>query len=1422
MNIINKQFATFSNLVDVLHAQGVIMTTENGELRLFGPEDVLGEAEVVDAIRAHKPEIIAHLSEIASASSDGPGLAVDPVARHDPFPLTDIQRAYWVGRQDAFDHGSVSIHYYTETDIEGLDLSRLQDAWNATVARHDMLRAIVSDDAMQRILPEVPEYTIPFTDLSGMSPQERDAHLAEHRETASHTVHRTDRWPGFALAVFALGDDRFRLTYSQDLLHVDGGSLLRVIGDFCSAYVSPETPLPEITLSFRDYVFHEIAQRKGSAYKTSLAYWRDVVEDLPPPPLRTHNPVSVKESKGRFRRLGFELPRETYETIEAQSRQMGVTPTGWVMAAFGEIISRWSGSEDCTLNVTVFNRPNLGKDLLNIAGDFTSMVPVPVRRADGENLQDRAQAMQNRLWSHMKRRDVSGITILDLLRTARGDQNAASLSVVFTSLLNLSGQGFDPRGFGMIGTPVYTLTQTPQVTLDHQVSKTVSGGIAFTWDVVEGHYPEGMIDDMFDAFRTLVTRLATPGDACLWMAENGQEDYLPVAQMTLIEALDQASRDPAAAPSQTTLRDMLEAAHVGGPDRPALITAELTLTHDALHAAARRLAARLADAGVRRGDRVGIMMEKGFAQPVAVLAAHMAGAAYVPIDPGAPENRFSHIANDAGLRLCLTDKALAARFPEHPLPRECVDETLLNGSDAPLADFPELHADDISHIIYTSGSTGLPKGVMITHGNVVNRLRDIIDRFDICESDRAIGLTALHHDLSVFDIFGVLAAGGALALPPEESRLDPEVWLDLMRSHRVTLWNSVPAFAGMMVAFLQGLTEAELEDLPPLRWMILAGDWIPVPLPDQLRRYWPELDIIASGGPTETTIWDIWNRIGEVDAEWASIPYGKPLKNAGYHILDASGRHCPVWVPGELHITGAGVTKGYLNRPEETAKRYLKLPGIEGTVFRSGDLGRLLPDGDIEFLGRNDFQVKINGQRIELGEIERVAQSVDGVRDCVAVVQTHAGEKTLAAFVIAEDEQTAPDIEAEKSAFDDREITRSDPVQRLEAKLAYRSLVPRSAAPRLHPLGAPVPGDDQLKSWRRFTQTPLTKEALNRFLSPLHGARLTEGAEARFAYGSGGGLYPIQVYLYLKSDLAADMPAGIWRYYPFEHALELISEGALPPDIHWSYNREWADAAPMFVYLVADLEEITAQYGDVARPMCQIEAGGVLQLLRHAAPETGFGVCAVGDISFPRTARRFDLTEHQEFVLALVAGELPGDGEELADDERPLTERVREAHAESLPGHMVPHTITTLDTLPLTGNGKVDRKALSAMKPEAGVSEAPAPAIAPEGDFETTVAAILSGLLNREEVSATDNFFDIGAGSALLVKAFHQIKAETGVDFPLISLFRFPSIRSLSEHLETGTGGAAPAAPESSAHERDRADRQARAISKLIKFRKKG
>jgi epothilone synthetase B len=1359
----------FDLFLDDIRAKGIMLGEVDGQLRIWGPDKALKEPNLLANIREHKTEILRSLDESEPFQSESKVIKTDPKAEHRSFPLTEIQRAYWLGRQQVFNYGDVAIHYYTEVDCEAVDWARLQAAWNRTVRHHGMLRAVVDDTAMQRILPEVPEYEIPFTDLSARSELERQEALDAHREANSHKVHRTDRWPGFDLHLFRRSGAEYRLTYSQDLLHIDGGSLLILIDDFCRWYADPQLEKETPGLSFRDYVNYEIALKETENYQTDLAYWREAVKSLPRPPAL---PLRARaKGASHFTRLGFQLDTAAYKEIRRQAVAMNITPTGYVLAAFADIVSLWNGSEDYSLNVTLFNRPNIHPDIHRIAGDFTSMVPVAVRRGDGETLGERARAMQKSLWDHIGHKDVSGIMVLDLLRESAGDHSAAELSVVFTSLLNLGNQGFSRNHFSTLGKTVYTVTQTPQVTLDHQVAETPDGGIGFSWDVAEGLFPEGMIDDMFAAYEALMRRLSAEESA--WT--DPALDHLPQWQKNLFSAVN----DTAVSWSgEQTLRDLIYNQAVAQPDLPALVSPDCALDYAELLAVSERLAAKLLKEGVRPGERVGVFMEKGWPQPIAAIAAHMAGAAYVPIDPTVPKNRLAYIIDDASLNVLLVDGVTGERFTDLAPKRILVDAIVLTAG--PRTTPEPLSANAVSHVIYTSGSTGQPKGVVIEHRNVVNRILDINMRFKIKPGDALLGLTALHHDLSVFDIFGLFAAGAKLILPREDERLDPAHWCTLMEEYGVTLWNSVPAFAGMLADYLEAAPEAIKWD--GLRWMILAGDWIPVALPGRLKSIWPGLDFIASGGPTETTIWDIWNPVGAVEPNWPSIPYGKPLANAAYHVIDREGRRCPVWVSGELYIGGAGVTREYLNRPELTAEKYVTHPGIEGRLFKSGDMGRYLPDGSIEFLGRNDFQVKINGQRIELGEIEKATLELAGVKDCAAVVQTTPQGPMLALFATSSEGGTLSEeeIAAQEAAFVDHGINLSDPAKRLSGKLSYVALSPPPGA-KLLPIGSTMTVLPLLKSHREFAPGPISMAQFREFFAPLRGHRDPVSGEAKFQYGSAGGLYPVQVYVYVKPEAVEALAPGIYRYFPLENALEMLSDRVLPDDIHWGYNRAMGVAAAFYVYLIADPTIVAEQYGDgLAEPMVYIEAGMISQRLRHAAVETGFGVCSVGDIQFERYAEDFRLSKKQKLLTAMVAGLVAPQAQRVPEGS--LADRIREELSARLPPHMIPTLIAKLPALPLTGNGKVDRKTLMAM--DVSATAGPREFVAPENAFETTVAGVLSDLLRRERISMAENFFDLGASSALLVKAYHAITEKTGATFPLISLFRFPTVRSLAESIK--------------------------------------
>jgi acyl-coenzyme A synthetase/AMP-(fatty) acid ligase/acyl carrier protein len=309
-------------------------------------------------------------------------------------------------------------------------------------------------------------------------------------------------------------------------------------------------------------------------------------------------------------------------------------------------------------------------------------------------------------------------------------------------------------------------------------------------------------------------------------------------------------------------------------------------------------------------------------------------------------------------------------------------------------------------MIYTSGSTGFPKGVVIDHRGAVNTILDINERFGVGKDDRVLALSALNFDLSVYDIFGLLAVGGALVIPDADAEKDPAHWEELIERHEVTLWNSVPALMAMLVEHAASRPGSALNRL---RLAMLSGDWIPLDLPGKIKAQNPRIELYSLGGATEASIWSIYYPIHEIDPAWASVPYGRPLRNQTMHVLNEFLHPSPVWVAGDLYIGGIGLAKEYWQDEQKTADKFVIHPITGERLYKTGDIGRYLPDGMIEFLGRADFQVKINGYRIELGEIETALGRHPQIR--AAVVAAHGKDresKRLIAYVVAANPDDPP------------------------------------------------------------------------------------------------------------------------------------------------------------------------------------------------------------------------------------------------------------------------------------------------------------------------------------------------------------------------------------------------------------------------------
>ncbi|MEV0433992.1 amino acid adenylation domain-containing protein [Nocardia sp. NPDC050413] len=891
-----------------------------------------------------------------------------------PFPLAPMQHAYWIGRSDAQELGGVAAHLYVEFDGKGVDPERLERAVEQLLVRHPMLRTRFLPDGTQQTLDRPGRAVFGVTDLRALSEDEAQRRLAELRDQRTHQRMAVEDGQVIDIALTRLADGRTRLHLDVDMLAADAMSYRILVTDLARLYHGEQ-------LAPQDYTFrHYLAEQPSTdeERERDRDWWRERLAELPgAPELPQAQHVSEPNRTVRLHRwLSPEAKAQVFDAAHAR----GITPAMALASVFAETIGGWSAQRRFLLNLPLFHREPVHPQVDGVVGDFTSSVLLEVDVTEPATVAERARILQQRLHEAGAHSAYSGLEVLRDLGRQRGEPVLAP--IVYTSALNL-GELFADTVTDTFGDPVWIISQGPQVLLDAQITE-VRGGLLLNWDIRESAFPPGMVEDMFARYIEAIERLGGQSSATLagWQAEAGVR--IPVEQ-----AATRARVNATAAPlSGNLLHTGFFANAATNPSAPAVLWEPAgQLTYGELAADALAVAGALREAGVTPGDSVAVQLPKGPDQVVAVLGVLAAGAVYVPIGFDQPAARRAEILSTADAVAVLT--VGGTQIPE----ARVVDLAEARNHPEPLARPVFGDPENIAYVLFTSGSTGKPKGVEVPHRAAMNTIDDLDARFGIGANDRALALSALEFDLSVYDIFGLLAAGGAVVTVDDAQRGDPARWVDIIRRHEVSLVNCVPSLLDML------LTAAGGQALPSLRTVILGGDWVDVALPARLAAVAPDCRFAGLGGATETAIHStICEVVGaEVPTEWTAVPYGTPLRNVRCRVVGPAGNDCPDWVSGELWIGGDGVAAGYRKDPERTADRFVTHEGVRW--YRTGDLARYLPDGGLEFLGRADHQVKIRGYRVELGEVESALRAVPGVRHAVAAVVGKAAPKLVALVV---------------------------------------------------------------------------------------------------------------------------------------------------------------------------------------------------------------------------------------------------------------------------------------------------------------------------------------------------------------------------------------------------------------------------------------
>jgi acyl-CoA synthetase (AMP-forming)/AMP-acid ligase II/acyl carrier protein len=763
-------------------------------------QEVFGvEVSLIDFHEARTP---ANLVDVVSrqratgGAESAPRLISAPDAQYEPFPLTEVQEVYWAGRTSDFQLGNVSTHGYSEIDCTDLDLERLERAWQKLVDRHPMLRAVLLPEGGQRILERVPSYRIEIVDLRDRATDEQERELMAIRERMSHAVHPYDRWPLFQIRASLVDDRRTRLHMSLDALILDAWSRRSVLfPEWGQLYENPDCTLPPLELTFRDYVLAERAVRDAEHARAS-EYWERRLDDLPPAPELplAANPDSIETPKF-LRRTGHVEP-EAWGSVRKRAARASLTATAVLATAFAEVLKTWSHKPRFTLNLTTFNRRPLHPQVTDVLGDFTSISLLEVAASGRAPFESRARELQERLWRDLDHSAMSGIQVMRALAARQEGVPRALMPIVLTSAIARDGRG---DAHEWLGENVFGVAQTPQVWLDLHIFEE-DGTLVINWNEVEELFPPGLMQEAFDAFVHRLRQLAREPES--WNETAGPA-LVPRTQ------LDERARVNATSASipESLLHTAFVEQAARRPGQAAVITPGRVVTYEEVLSTSNRVARLLRERGARPNTLVAVVTEKDWEQVPAVLGVLQAGAAYLPIDSTTPTERLHHLLKHAQVDLVVTQGCVdpVTEWPSG-VQRITVNDRQLDGvSDDPLD--PVQAPEDLAYVIYTSGSTGLPKGVMIDHRAAWNTIHAGNRRFEVLPEDRVFAISALSFDLSVYDIFGTLGAGGTIVMPEVSGLRDPVHWAEMIEREQVTIWDSVPALMELLVETAAGRSD---------------------------------------------------------------------------------------------------------------------------------------------------------------------------------------------------------------------------------------------------------------------------------------------------------------------------------------------------------------------------------------------------------------------------------------------------------------------------------------------------------------------------------------------------------------------------------------------------------------------------------------
>ncbi len=922
--------------------------------------------------------------------------SAQPIARredHSPCILSSAQQRLWF--LDQLEPGNHSYHIFRAIKLSGpLNIQALQNALDTIVERHESLRTTIrsEDGVPKQVISRSFSVEVPIIDLS-VYPK------AEQNEEVERLLYSGVQKPFNLSSDMMLRATLLRLDEEEHILllvthHIatDGWSmeiLSRELSVLYTAFsLDKPSPLPDLPIQYADFAIWQREWLQGRELEEKLSYWKQQLDgapsilelptDRPRPPIRTY--------QGAKQALAFS--HSLKKDLKELSQRSGTTLFMTLLSAFATLLFRYSGQEDLVIGSPIANRNR--RELEDLIGVFFNTLALRIDLSGNPTFLELLDRVRQVTMDAYDRQDIPFEKLIEELQVQRDLSRNPLVQILFalqnvpTSTVKLGELTLSPFDF-----------DSGIARLDLEI---------FLWEDEENICGSILYDtDLFDA--ETITRLIGHFQTLLEAVVLNPQQH--ISELPLLTEHEQQqllvkwNSTQAEFNRKMLLHQMFERIAERIPNAIAVVCGDQRLTYQELNSRANQLAHYLQTLGVTAGVLVGICVERSVEMIVGLLGILKAGGAYVPFDPTYPQQRLAFMLSDSNVPVLLTQRRLLSLLPGEERQVVCLDtdwEIISQRSTKNLSN--ATFADSLAYVIYTSGSTGRPKGVQIQHKSIINLLEAIRPLFHFDERDIWTVFHSYAFDFSVWEIWGALTAGSRLVIVPAKITQSPREFYELLCSEKVTVLHQTPS----AIQSLTAIKRTEINMPLYLRLIVCGGEALSSHFVPKLLEW--DIPIWNFYGPTEATVWTTITKVTSDDTAKAFIPIGHPIANTQTYILDRYLHPVPVCIPGELHISGIGLARGYFNRPELTAEKFIPNPFVKdqsgARLYKTGDLVRYLPNGDIEFLGRIDHQVKIRGFRIELGEVEAVLRQHSIVQQAVAIVrEDQPGDKRLVAYVVS-------------------------------------------------------------------------------------------------------------------------------------------------------------------------------------------------------------------------------------------------------------------------------------------------------------------------------------------------------------------------------------------------------------------------------------